>query len=127
MQEDSTTTSDLSTTAKQSYIPQPKATSNQATSHLFHVHCLSKKQTLKDKRYTLVDDIKKDAFALSEDGAFNNDNAILTYLDNNKVEVLLTAVPDLPEKGHYKDLFIRFVRIFSNDYIENINNLFSGS
>jgi hypothetical protein len=121
------TVEDSSSSSSSDDVSQSNTSSNQAAYHYFHVRCRSKKKTLKHKKYTSMDDLKKDAFALYEDGAFNNDNAILTYLDNNKVEVLLTSVPDLPEKRHSKDLFIRFVCIFSNDYIDNIDNLFLGS
>ncbi|CAF4438254.1 unnamed protein product, partial [Rotaria magnacalcarata] len=38
-----------------------------------------------------------DAFALYKDGQFDNDNAILTYFDENDSESLLTSVPK-PQK-----------------------------
>jgi hypothetical protein len=68
-----------------------------------------------------VDDIKQDAYQLYKDGSFNDDNAILTYFDDNNVEVLLTSVPDLPKKGHSKDLFIRFVCLLVLDESIKIN------
>jgi hypothetical protein len=95
-----------------SNIPQSNTSSDQAGYHYFHVHCLSEEKTLKDKKYASVDDIKKDAFALYPDWKFNDDNAILTHLDKNQDEVLLITVPNLSEKNHSKDLFIRFVCIF---------------
>jgi hypothetical protein len=100
---------------------QPRKTSNQMDYHYFNVYCLSEKKTLKGKKYNSVDVIKKDADQLYKDGSFNDDNAILTYLNESKVEVLLTSVPDLPKKGHSKDLFIRFVCILVLDECIKIN------
>jgi hypothetical protein len=105
----------ISTTPNHPNIRQPKITSNQADHHIFHVHCLSTKKTLNDKKYTSLEDIKKDAFILYKEINFNDNNAILTYMNDNNVEVLLDSVPDLPVKGDSKDLFIRFVCIFFND------------
>ncbi len=113
--QDSTSTDDLLVSPNQSNILQSKTTSNQASHHIFDVHYLSTKKTLKDKKYNSVEDIKVDSFALYKEETFNDDNAILTYLDDNDVEVLLTSVPELPKKGHSKDLFIRFVCIFFKD------------
>lgn len=91
---------------------QSNVSPSQTTYHRFRVYCLSKKKILKDNKYTSVDNIKKDAFALYEEGEFNDNNAILTHLNDNKVEVLLTSVPDLLKKNSGKKLFIRFVYIF---------------
>ncbi len=118
----SSSSDDLSINSNQSTGSLGSSTSSkQADSHYFNVRCLSKKKTLKGIKYTLLDDIKKDAYQLYKDGGFNDSNAILTYLNNSKVEVLLTSVPDLPKKGHSKDLFIRFVCILLlNKYIKLI-------
>jgi hypothetical protein len=110
-QVDSAETNDLLTIPNPSNNQQSKTSSNEVGCHYFHVRCLSNKEILKGKKYESVDDIKKDAFALYPDGTFNDDNAILTYLDTGKVEVLLTSVPNLPQKRHSKHLFIRFVCI----------------
>lgn len=112
IQKDITEWHDLSPSAAPSNNPQSNTSSNQTGYHYFHVHCLSEEKTLKGKKYASVDDIKKDAFALYPDMGFNDDNAILTHVDNNQVEDLLITVPDLSEKNHSKDLFIRFVCIF---------------
>jgi len=117
----SSSSDDLSTNSKQSTGLPSSTSSKQGDSHYFHIRCLSKKKTLKGIKYTSLDDIKNDAYQLYKDGGFNDDNAILTYLNESKVEVLLTSVPDLPEKGHSKDLFIRFVCILLlNKYIKFI-------
>ncbi len=117
----SSSSDDLSTNLKQSTGLPSSTSSKQADSHYFHIRCLSKKKTLKGTKYTSLDDIKKDAYQLYIDGGFNDSNAILTYLNNSQVEVLMTSVPDLPEKGHSKDLFIRFVCILLlNKYIKFI-------
>ena len=91
--------------------PGSSTSFKQADTHYFHVHCLSKQKTLKGIKYTSLDDLRKDAYQLYKDGVFNDGNAILTYLNNSKVEVLLTSIPDLPKKGDAEDLFIRFVCI----------------
>jgi hypothetical protein len=117
----SSSSDDLSTNSKQSTGLPSSTSSKQGDSHYFHIRCLSKKKTLKGIKYTSLDDIKNDAYQLYKDGGFNDDNAILTYLNESKVEVLLTSVPDLPKKGHPKDLFIRFVCILLlNKYIKFI-------
>jgi hypothetical protein len=119
---------DLSISLNSTDIEQSKTTSAQANNHVLHIHCLSETRTLQDNRYTSVKDIKMHAFALYENGMFNDDNAILTYLDNNKTEVLLTSVPDLSEKRQSTHLFIRFVCIFFLDEcITNIDNFLLGS
>jgi hypothetical protein len=108
----SSSSDDLSTNSKQSAGGLGSSTSSkQGDSHYFNIRCLSKKKTLKGIKYTSLDDIKKDAYQLYKDGGFNEGNAILTHLNDSKVEILLTSVPDLPKKGHSKDLFIRFVCI----------------
>jgi hypothetical protein len=117
----SSSSDDLSTNSKQSTGLPSSTSSKQADSHYFHIRCLSKKKTLKGIKYTSLNDIKKDAYQLYIDGGFNDSNAILTYLNNSQVEVLMTSVPDLLEKGHSKDLFIRFVCILLlNKYIKII-------
>ena len=91
----------------------PISTHNQSKYHQFHVRCLSTKKTLTGKNYQSVGEIKQDAFNLYDNVSFNENNTILTYLDDNHKHLLLTAVPDLPKKGHYQDLFLRFVCISS--------------
>jgi hypothetical protein len=94
----------------------------QADTHYFHVRCLSKQKTLKGTKYTSLDDLKKDAYQLYKEGGFNDGNAILTYLNDSKIEVLLSSIPDLPKKGDSEDLFIRFVCIiFLNECIKIIH------
>ena len=88
----------------------PKNTLNHQTDYYrFYVHCLSTKQILNEKKSCTVNEIREDAFALFKQGNFNDRNAILTYLDDDEKQVLLTAVPDLLAENQYRDLFIKFV------------------
>ena len=85
------------------------ATDNQVKTPSLHIYCRSEKRTLQSKNYDSVNNLKKDALALYGEGNFHNENAILTYLDENQTEVLLTIIPDSSKKNCPKDLFIRFV------------------
>ena len=89
-----------------------KSTENQVQYHQFRVRCLSNKEILTGKKYHLVREMKQDASNLYEKVDFNDNNTILTYLNNNHKHVLLTTVPDLMKKGQYQDLFIEFVSTF---------------
>ncbi|CAF1591528.1 unnamed protein product, partial [Rotaria magnacalcarata] len=75
----------------------------------FSVFCLSEKKTLNKKKYDSIDRLKADAFALYKDEQFDDDNAILTYFDENNSETLLTSVPKPQKNGQHKYIFIRFV------------------
>jgi hypothetical protein len=105
----SSSSDDEPTNYQHSNILKSNKSTKLADYHKFYVHCRSKKKPLEGKKYISVDQIKIDAFALFEDGKFNDDNAILTHLNEKKVEVLLDSVPCLLKKRHSKHLFIRFV------------------
>jgi len=95
------------------------ATANEVKSHRFSVYCHSVKNSLEGKKYNSVNDIKKDAFVLYKDAGFSDDNAIVTYLDDRKVEVPLTFMLN----KFPRDLFIRYVRIaFFKKWFKNIDH-----
>jgi len=75
----------------------------------FRVRCLSTEKPLEKKQYQSVNDIKQDAFLLYKEAKFNDHNAILTYLDDNNKEVLLTTGPDPLRNNQDRVLFIKFV------------------
>lgn len=104
------------------------AHSKQKKSGSFDVHCRSEVKTLKCEEYESVDDIKKKCFNLYEDGKFNDENAIVTYLNEKKTEDILTSTSALYGNNSRKDLFIRFVCIVYLDRcikgLDN-DNLFS--
>ena len=76
----------------------------------FHIHCLSTQKTLDEKKYTSVNEIKRDVFALFDQGDFNDFNAILTYRNEQNEEILLTNVPPALPRGQYRELFLRLVK-----------------
>jgi hypothetical protein len=118
--------SDLPTNPNQPNISQLRSTSDQTDHYVLHIHCLDTKKTLKDKKYVSLEEFKREAFGLYEKGKFTDDNAILTYLNKKKEEVLLTSIRQLHEKNA-ANLFIRFVYTSSIDcYIKIISNLFIG-
>jgi hypothetical protein len=105
----STLTNDVSIHSGMSNTEQSKQIQSQNRYHQFLVCCLSTKKTLEKKQHQSVNDIKRDAFLLYKEAQFNDHNAILTYLDDNNKEVLLTTVPDPLENNQYQVLFIKFV------------------
>lgn len=84
------------------------------------VYCRSEKRNLSSESYDTVHDLRKNAFALYQEGNFDDENAILTCLDESKTEVLLDFIPDSSTKTSPKELFIRFVCTYSfHQYPEN--------
>ena len=107
-----TLTGDLMASPYQTNIQHSQSTSNQEDHHVLSIHHHGTTKILKIKKYTSVEDTKQNAFTLYQKNEFTNDNAILTYFDSNKVEVLLTSICELYEKRS-GDFFIRFVCISS--------------
>ena len=89
------------------------ASANRIKTSALKIFCRSEKRTLQSGSYDTVNDLRKDAFALYAEGHFDDENAILTCLDETKIEVLLDFIPDSSKKNSPKDFFIRFVCIFS--------------
>lgn len=81
------------------------ASSKPPKSHVFNVYCGSEKRTLQGKHYESLNDLRNDAFALYGQAGFRDGNAILTYVNETKTEVLLNSIPDASQRN----LFIRFV------------------
>ena len=75
----------------------------------FSVHCLATQKTLDEKKYASVDELKRDVFALFDQGGFNDYNAIITFHRAEDEEVLMETLPPPLPKGQYRDLFIRVV------------------
>jgi hypothetical protein len=107
----STLTNDLSIHSGMPNTEQSKEIQSHNSYHRFRFRCLSTEKMLEKQQYRSVNDIKQDAFLLYEEAKFNDHNAILTYLDDNNKEVLLTAVPDPLRNNQDRVLFIKFVRV----------------
>ena len=97
------------------FIDTVMTSSNQTRSRSFNVYCCSEKRILQDRNYDSANNLKEAAFALFQNAGFRDGNAILTYLNTNKTEVLLDVIPDLSQQNSPKDFFIRFV-CFDNKY-----------
>lgn len=68
----------------------------------------SEKKLLVGKEYDSLNEFKRDAFNLYQESKFDEDNAILTYRNKEKVENLLTDVPS-KVRDHCSVYYIRFI------------------
>lgn len=77
--------------------------------HNICVYYHSEKKTLSKKTYKSIDELKADAFALYESSKFDDDNAILIYINRDKKPVLLSDVSDIQNNSQIKKLHIKHV------------------
>ena len=98
----STSTKDLPTPSNTIHGP------NQ--SDRFHVHFLAVEKLLENKHYESLGELRRDAFHLYEKAELHDNNAILSYVNSNQEEVLLTTLPDpFNNSDEYRRLFIHHV------------------
>ena len=74
----------------------------------FTVHCLSKEKKLEECYYA-INDIKRAAFGLYPEAEFNDNNALLTYKNDEREFKLLDELPDPTAKRNHRHLYIKFV------------------
>jgi hypothetical protein len=107
-------------------MSQSQSNGKPAKFHRFEVHYRSRTQKIGGvKKYTSVDDIKRDAFNLFKPTELSDSNAILTWSNSGQNRILLSTVPDLLVEGQYRNLFIESVStFFSHSNRDNVEPVF---